>query len=84
MNFERNSVLFVDDEMNILSAIRRAVVDEPFQAFFANSGKEALKIMEEREIAVLVTDMRMPEMDGLQLLKIVKEEYPATIARHEV
>ncbi len=79
MNFERNSVLFVDDEMNILSAIRRAVVDEPFQAFFANSGKEALKIMEEREIAVLVTDMRMPEMDGLQLLKIVKEEYPATV-----
>ena len=73
------AVLFVDDELNILSAIRRAVTDEAFQSFYANSAKEALKIMAEQEIAVIVTDMRMPEMDGLQLLKIVKSDYPDTV-----
>lgn len=73
------TVLFVDDEENILRSIRRAVMDEDYMSYFANSGAEALKIMEKREINVLVTDMRMPGMDGLQLLKIVKEKYPNTV-----
>lgn len=76
---KEDAVLFVDDELNILNAIRRAVTDENFQSFYANSAKEALKIMAEQEIAVIVTDMRMPEMDGLQLLKIVKNDYPDTV-----
>ena len=70
------TVLFVDDEENILRSIRRAVMDEEYISYFANSGAEALKIMEEKEINVIVTDMKMPGMDGLQLLKIVKEKYP--------
>lgn len=79
MAVKENTVLFVDDELNILSAIRRAVMDESFHALYANSAKEALAIMAEQEIAVIVTDMRMPEMDGLQLLKIVKNDYPDTV-----
>jgi len=75
-NKNMGSVLFVDDEANILSSIRRAVIDEEYTAYFANGGVEALKIMEEHEISVIVTDMKMPGMDGLQLLKIVKEKYP--------
>ncbi|WP_378954894.1 response regulator [Pelosinus sp. sgz500959] len=74
-----STVLFVDDELNILSSIRRAVIDEDYTAYFANSGAEALKIMEKNEISVIVTDMKMPGMDGLQLLKIVKEKYPKTV-----
>ncbi|AIF50583.1 response regulator [Pelosinus sp. UFO1] len=74
-----SSVLFVDDEANILSSIRRAVIDEEYVAYFAGSGLEALSIMEKNEISVIVTDMRMPGMDGLQLLKIVKEKYPNTV-----
>lgn len=71
-----DAVLFVDDEENILRSIRRAVMDETYISYFASSGAEALKIMEEKKISVIVTDMRMPGMDGLQLLKIVKEKYP--------
>ena len=76
---KKNIVLFVDDELHILSAIRRAVVDEPFVSLFANSGKEALTFFENHEVSVLVTDMRMPGMDGLALLKAVREISPKTI-----
>lgn len=54
-------------------------MDEHFHSLFASSGDNALRIMEDNEIAVLVTDMKMPGMDGLTLLKIVKKKYPKTI-----
>lgn len=75
----KNKVLFVDDEPAVLSSIRRAVVEEDYQAFFAESGTEALSLMEKNRFSVIVTDMRMPAMDGLALLKLVKEKYPKTI-----
>lgn len=75
----KNCVLFVDDEKNILSALRRGLFKENYLKFFAISGEEALKIMESEEIDVIVTDMKMPVMNGLELLKIVKEEYPGVI-----
>lgn len=73
------SILFVDDEMNILKAIKRGLIDTDYKCFFAISGVEALEIMEKNEIGVIVTDMRMPDMNGLELLKIVKGKYPKTV-----
>jgi len=75
----QNKVLFVDDEINVLSAIRRSVMEESYTAFFAGSASDALATMEKHEISVIVTDMRMPVMDGLTLLKMVKEKYPRTV-----
>lgn len=75
----KNTVLFVDDELNILASIRRATEDEDFIAVFASSGGEALEIFEKRHISVIVTDMRMPEMNGLTLLKTIREKYPNTV-----
>ncbi|VBB07078.1 Hypothetical protein LUCI_2322 [Lucifera butyrica] len=76
---QRNIVLFVDDEANILNSIRRAVIDEEYKAMFAGSAAKALPILEQEPVSVIVTDMRMPEMDGLTFLKIVKEKYPAVV-----
>lgn len=76
---KRNIVLFVDDEANILSSIRRAVIDQEFESRFAYSGQDALSILAQEPVCVLVTDMRMPGMDGLSLLKVVKEKYPQII-----
>ncbi len=73
------AVLFVDDEVNILNSLRRGLIDVDYKCFFASSGKEALEIMKKTLISVIVTDMRMPEMDGLTLLKEVKEKYPMTV-----
>lgn len=74
-----NSVLFVDDEILITNSLRRGLIDEKYSMFFANSGEDALRIMDNEAIDVLVTDMKMPEMNGLQLLKIVKDKFPDTI-----
>lgn len=74
-----NSVLFVDDDISILSSLKRGLIDEDYTSFFATGAEKALAIMEDNEISVIVTDMRMPGMDGLQLLKIVKEKYPMTV-----
>ncbi|WP_425448883.1 response regulator [Dethiothermospora halolimnae] len=76
---ENRTVLFVDDEPSIIGSLRRGLLDEKYNKEFAYSGEEALKIMEEKDIDVIVTDMRMPEMNGLELLKIVAEKYPDVI-----
>ncbi len=73
---ENRTVLFVDDEEKLLRSLKRGLLGEPYKSLFANSGKEALDILQQQEVHVLVTDMRMPEMGGLELLRIVKEEYP--------
>jgi DNA-binding NtrC family response regulator len=76
---EKRTVLFVDDEGKVLASLKRGLLDEPYETLFANSGKEALEILQQSQVHVIVTDMRMPEMGGLELLRAVKEEYPHII-----
>ncbi len=76
---EKKTVLFVDDEEAILRSLERGLLDEPYNTLFANSCKEALEIMQREEVHVIVTDMRMPEMSGLEFIKIIKKEYPHII-----
>ncbi len=79
MRNEDIAILFVDDEVSTLHALERYLLNEPYCLQFAQSGKQALEIMEKLNIHVLVTDMKMPEMNGLELLKIVKSKFPGTI-----
>ena len=76
---ETRTILFVDDEEKILKSLQRGLLDDPYHCLFATSGKEALETMEKNEVHVICTDMRMPQMDGLELLKIVKKKYPMTV-----
>lgn len=73
---DKHSVLFVDDQKDILILIERILKDENYTKFFANSPKEALEIIEKESIDVIVTDMLMPDIGGLQLLEILKVKYP--------
>jgi len=77
--YKNYRVLFVDDEPNILNTLRRGLMEEEYYCHFASSGKEALEIIDKEKIAVIVTDMRMPEMNGLELLNKVSEKSPATV-----
>jgi len=69
------TVLFVDDEARSLAALERHLVKEPYAKRFAHSARKALEIMAEEPVHVIVCDMRMPEMDGLTLLRKVKGLY---------
>lgn len=73
---KNNTVLFVDDEALVLNSLRRELRKENYRSLFASNGMEALEIMEKEKVNVIVTDMRMPKMNGLELLKIVREKYP--------
>lgn len=73
------SILFVDDEEHILKALRRLFAQTDYEAFFASSGQEALEILAQEKIDLIVSDMRMPEMNGYQLLKEVRVKHPSTM-----
>ena len=74
-------ILFVDDEPNVLDGLRRMLrpMRNEWEMAFASSGLEALEIMKERRFDIVVSDMRMPQMDGATLLSKVMELYPETI-----
>ncbi|MBM9614556.1 HDOD domain-containing protein [Desulfobulbus rhabdoformis] len=77
----KKSILFVDDEPNILSGLRRMfrTLRREKDFHFLESGQAALDFMAENNVDVIVSDMRMPGMDGASLLTKVQEEYPRTI-----
>ena len=70
------TILCVDDEKAIRSALRRVFLDEPWELLFASSGQEGLGIFEEREVDLVLSDFRMPGMDGAEFLKRVKKINP--------
>ena len=72
-------ILFVDDEKQILRALKRLFVSSEYDVHFAESGEKALELIEASDFDLLVTDIRMPEMDGLELLRQVKSESPLTL-----
>src|SRR5918912_3063921 len=74
-------VLFVDDEPRVLDGLRRMLRTKrhQWQMRFAASGAEALAVLAGEPADVLVTDMRMPEMDGAALLAQVRERYPRIV-----
>lgn len=71
-------IIFVDDEPNVLKALQRMLrpMRKEWEMAFASSGQEALDQMAESPFDVVVTDMRMPGMDGAALLTEVREQYP--------
>ena len=73
------AVLFVDDEEDILKALRRVLRTEPYQTYYALSAKEALDLLTHQPIHVLVSDMRMPQISGPELLEKVSSQYPEII-----
>lgn len=75
------SILFVDDEPNVLSGIRRLLRPHrhEWEMAFASSGASALQRLQERSFNIIVSDLRMPGMSGIELLTTVKKQYPRMI-----
>ena len=62
-------VLCVDDELNILSSLKRMLALSDYEVFTANSGDEGLKVIEAESIDIIISDVRMPIMNGIEFLK---------------
>jgi len=67
------NILVADDETIVLSLVRDALEDEGFDIRTAASGEEALQILEREGIDLLITDIRMPHMDGTELVRLARE-----------
>lgn len=74
----KSAVLLVDDEESILNSLRRLLRSQPYDVVLATSGAQALEIMATRPIDLVMSDARMPGMDGATLLAEVHRLYPAT------
>ena len=76
---ERARVLFVDDEENVLRSLRRLFIDEPLEVITVSSGREGLDVLKGVEVAVIVSDQRMPGMDGVAFLEGARGLSPDSI-----
>ncbi len=70
------TILIVDDEKNYTLILSAVLEEEGFETLTANSGNDALKIIESADIDLVITDMKMPGMDGIDLLESIKEKDP--------
>lgn len=73
------TLLLVDDEPNILTALKRLLRRDGYEILTANSGEEGLALLEDKAVDVIVSDQRMPGMSGVDFLRAAKEKYPDTV-----
>ena len=77
-NYSGMTILCVDDERIILRTLTRLFYKKKYNTLTAGSGKQALEVLEKNKVDLIVSDMRMPEMDGASLLEIVANTHPDT------
>ena len=77
----KKQILFVDDEPMVLKGLQRTLrkMRSEWDMVFTASGKEALDLLDQQAIDVIVSDLKMPEMDGMQLLTEVKTRFPHVV-----
>ena len=68
MNERKYTILCVDDEANVLHSLKRLLRKENYRMLTASSGKEGLDLLSENEVHLILSDQRMPEMDGTEFL----------------
>ena len=76
MDSQAATLLFVDDETSILSALRRLFRPHGYKILTANGGVEGLEVLSREKVDLVISDMRMPEMDGAQFLERVHDKWP--------
>ena len=73
---EKERILVVDDEESIREMVSKIVTHIGHEVVTARNGKEALEILRNKPFSILITDIKMPEMDGFELMKASRAEFP--------
>lgn len=76
MQLKKENILIVDDDIHILELLQRHLQSWNYHTYKAISVKEAVQILRDTNINLLITDLKMPEIDGTELIKFVSEHYP--------
>ena len=79
MQKPQRRLLLVDDEQNIVAALKRLLRPDQYQVYTANSGQQGLDVLAQHPVDVIVSDQRMPGMFGVDFLRKAKQLYPDTI-----
>lgn len=69
-------ILVIDDEDIVRTSCSRALVPEGYEVKAAKNGLEGLKMISDEKFNLVLTDLKMPDMDGIEVLKRIKEEWP--------
>lgn len=72
-------VLFVDDDLNLLRGLKRSLRSNDYRILLATSGEEALAVLEQHDIDVVVTDQQMPGLYGTELLQAIRDRFPRIV-----
>ncbi|MGE0200154.1 MAG: response regulator [Candidatus Melainabacteria bacterium] len=75
----QKTILILDDEPNILRSIQRSLRKEKMTILTATTAAEALQLMEDNEVQVVISDYMMPQINGIEFLEVVKHQYPLTV-----
>ena len=78
MNYANARVLVVDDEESIRNVLKRALVDDGYQVSVASGGQQALDALSQSDIEVMLLDIRMPGLSGLEVLSKAHDRWPDT------
>lgn len=79
MTEQTTRILFVDDEETILQTLKQLLIDEDWDCHYVTSGQAALDFLDQQKTDLLITDVSMPEMNGIELLATVKQKHPEII-----
>jgi DNA-binding NtrC family response regulator len=72
-------ILVIDDEPIVRKSCEKTLTPEGFDVTLAASGKEGLDFLEKETFDIILLDLKMPDMDGIEILKKVKERWPSTL-----
>ncbi len=79
MSDSNKILLCVDDEILVLNALKRSLRNEPYELLCAQSAEEAIAILKNKQVHIVLTDYRMPNMSGLELIQYIKTHYPQVV-----
>jgi len=79
LDMEKNSILVVDDDRDIIRFINVNLEQEGFTVFSADNGEEALEVLNNNDVQLAILDVMMPQMDGIELCRRIREKYSLPI-----
>jgi DNA-binding NtrC family response regulator len=74
----KGRILVVDDEDIVRTSCSRTLSPEGYEVKLAKNGAEGLRMASENQFDLVLTDLKMPDMDGIEVLRIIKEKWPET------